>query len=331
MDQGEGSASVRPPWPRAAGEGAFAGVVAVALFAAGATLRLPWNPAALICPVPLVLVTIRQGAGVGALMVVAAAGVLGAAQIAGASGLVFLFEVGVPALVLGLCLRRDMALERAVALGAAALCVAFVVGLGVRAGGIAGIGQAFQEVRLELDEGLHAAQQAYEKLGAPGDLAGAEEAAAALRAFTAKALPGLAAAGNLLAAALISVLSITLAARTVGTLSPAFRWELPEGMVWAFIAAGAAAAAPWRPWQQIGLNVLLVILALYLLQGLSIAGYFFRRLELPWYLRPLGMALALTWPPLTLLAVAGTIALGLLDVWVAFRRMEIPRSSGPAP
>ncbi len=330
MDEARAAAPAGAPWVRAVGEAAFAAVVAVALFAAGSTLKLRFNPAVLVCPVPIVLVAIRHGAWVGAPMAAFAAAVVGAAQMPGAPALAFLLEIGVPALVLGLCLRRNVALEWAVGLGAAALCGAFLVGMAIRAGGIDGIGAAYQELTAEVDRSLQEAQQFYEGLGIQGELGGAGEVAAALRPFARRALPGLLAAGNLLAAAAIAVLAMVLAARTVGTGSPAFTWTLPEGMVWAFIAAGAATLAPWRPWHLIGLNVLLVLLACYFLQGLSIAGFFFRRLELPRSLRLLAALVATVWPPLTLLAVAGTIAVGLFDVWVGFRRLDVPRSPGTA-
>ena len=138
------------------------------------------------------------------------------------------------------------------------------------------------------------------------------------------------AALNILAAAAVSWLAMALAARTVATPTPAFTWALPEGMIWAFIGAAAAALAPWGPWRLIGLNALLVILALYFLQGLSITGFVARRLELPWYVRLLAALMVALWPPLTALAVAGLTGVGLCDVWVAFRRVDAPPSSGAA-
>lgn len=317
-------------WLRGLGEAAFAAVVAVALFAAGSTLRLRVNPAIFVCPVPMVLVAIRRGPWMGAGMVAFAAAVVGAAQMPGAAALTFVLEIGLPALAVGLCLRRNMALEWTVIMGAASLCAASLVGLGIRAGGLEGMGAAYQELAAEVDRSLQQAQQFYEGLGPQSDLAAAGEAAAALRVFARKALPGLMVAGNVLAAAAVAALAMVLAARTVGTGSPAFTWTLPEGMVWAFIAAAGGTLAPWDPWHRIGLNVLLVILGLYFLQGLSIAGFFFRRLDFPWYVRLLAVAIALVWPPLTLLVVAGTIAVGLFDVWVAFRRLDVPRSPGTA-
>lgn len=330
MDEDKGRVPARVTWVQAAGEAAFAAVVAVAVFAAGSTLKLRFNPGALVCPVPLILVAIRHRPAVSGLMVGTAAGVLAAAEIPGASALVFLLEIGIPALLLGLCMRRNVGPEWTVLVPAAALCAAFVLGLGLRAGGIAGLGEAYREAMAELDRGLLEAQQFYEGLGAQGDLAAAAEAAAALRTFARKAFPGLVVALNILATAAISWLAMALAARTVATTMPAFSWALPEGMIWAFIAAAGAALAPWGPWHLIGLNALLVISALYFLQGLSIAGFLIRRLDLPWYVRMLAVLMVALWPPLTALAIAVIIGVGLCDVWLAFRRMNAPPSSGAA-
>ena len=159
MDEAKGPTPAGGPWVRALGEAAFAAVVAVALFAAGSTLRLRFNPAVLVCPVPMVLVAIRQGARVGVPMVGLAAAVVAAAQMPGAAALAFVLEIGVPALVLGLCLRRNMALEWTVVLGAATLCAALVVELGFRAGGIEGVGQAYQGIVADVDRGLLQWQQ----------------------------------------------------------------------------------------------------------------------------------------------------------------------------
>lgn len=335
MDDRKGRVPARPNWPQVAAEAAFAAVVAVALFAVGANLKLTFNPGALVgalvCPVPLVLVTIRHGPGVGGAMVGFAAGVLAAAEIPGASGLAFLLEIGVPALLLGLCMRRNIGPEWTVLFPAAALCAAFVIELGLRPGGIAGMGEAYREAMADLDRSLLEAQQFYEGLGGQGDMAAAAEMAAGLRAFARAAYPGVVAALNILATAAVSWLAMALAARTVATAVPAFTWALPEGMIWAFIGAAAAALAPWGPWRLIGLNALLVILVLYFLQGLSIAGYFTRRLELPWYVRLLAALMVALWPPLMALAVAAIIGVGLCDVWVAFRRVGAPPSSGATP
>ena len=310
---------------RGAAEAAFAAVAAVALFAVGSTLSFPFNPALLVCSVPFVLVGIRHGPGLGALMLGLAAGVLGVA-LPGAPALEFLLLSGVPGLVLGVCMRRSIGPEWTIGLGAAALCGALALGLAIRAGGFEGFGPAYRQAVAGLDAWLLEVQQLFEALGSAGDLAGFPETIAALRHLAARALPGLVGACAVLIAAAVSVLAMVLAARTVGSATPAFTWTLPEGLIWAFIGAAGAALTPWGPWRVIGLNTLLLLLALYLLQGISIAGYWFRRLELPRYVRGLASLVVLLLPPLTVLVVAILIGVGLCDVWVSFRRLDAPRS-----
>ena len=74
--------------------------------------------------------------------------------------------------------------------------------------------------------------------------------------------------------------------------------------------------------KTIGLNGLILLAGLYFLQGLCIAGFLFRRFQLPRFLVTLSVLLLVIQPFLTLV-VAG---LGLFDVWFAFRRLNLPRS-----
>ena len=100
-----------------------------------------------------------------------------------------------------------------------------------------------------------------------------------------------------------------------------FRWQLPEPLVWVFIAGGALYLMPLRWLQAVGLNVLIILVGLYFLQGLSIAAFLFARFHLPRALAALSVLLLLFQPFLALL-VAG---LGLFDVWFAFRQLSVPR------
>ena len=70
----------------------------------------------------------------------------------------------------------------------------------------------------------------------------------------------------------------------------------------------------------IGLNVLLVTLAVYLLQGLAIALFWGRRLPLPPGVQCLMIAVVfLIAGPLSVLVCT---AAGLFDLWVDFRRQR---------
>jgi hypothetical protein len=75
----------------------------------------------------------------------------------------------------------------------------------------------------------------------------------------------------------------------------------------------------------LGLNGLIILLALYFLQGLSITAFVFKRYQLPRTLGALSVVLLL-FQPLLALVVAGV---GLFDVWFSFRRLSFPRSPGP--
>src|SRR5919205_4525281 len=68
-------------------------------------------------------------------------------------------------------------------------------------------------------------------------------------------------------------------------------WRASDYLVWVFLASGAALLVPIDLVSTIGLNVLLVTLAIYLLQGLAIVLFWGRRLPLPLGVQCLMLAL----------------------------------------
>ena len=97
-------------------------------------------------------------------------------------------------------------------------------------------------------------------------------------------------------------------------------WRASEYMVWVFIASGAALLLPVSALSTIGLNVFLVTLAIYLLQGCAIVVFWAQRLPLP-----LGVRWLLTLIALVMvgpLCVVLCIAAGLFDLWADFRRLR---------
>jgi len=97
-------------------------------------------------------------------------------------------------------------------------------------------------------------------------------------------------------------------------------WKLPDWVVWFVIAAGALMIVPEDIAKIIGLNALIVLLFLYLLQGLSIVQFFFRKKNIPKYLRGLFYALIVLYQYLLVFIAA----IGLFDIWVDFRKMKRP-------
>jgi hypothetical protein len=97
-------------------------------------------------------------------------------------------------------------------------------------------------------------------------------------------------------------------------------WRASDYVVWVFIGSGIALLLPVAVLSTIGLNVFMVTLAIYLLQGFAIAVFWGQRLPMP-----LGIRWLLT---LVVLVVAGPLCVvlcivaGLFDLWVDFRRLR---------
>src|SRR5215510_9507384 len=90
-------------------------------------------------------------------------------------------------------------------------------------------------------------------------------------------------------------------------------WRASDYLVWIFLASGAALLVPIDLVSTIGLNVLLVTLAVYLLQGLAIVLFWGRRLPLPLGVQCLMIAVVfLIAGPLSMLVCT---AAGLFDLW----------------
>jgi hypothetical protein len=106
------------------------------------------------------------------------------------------------------------------------------------------------------------------------------------------------------------------------TLDPADLtcWRASDYLVWVFLASGAALLVPLALVSTIGLNVLLVTLAIYLLQGLAIVLFWGRRLPLPLGVQCLMIVMVfLIAGPLCVIVCT---AAGLFDLWVDFRRQR---------
>lgn len=97
-------------------------------------------------------------------------------------------------------------------------------------------------------------------------------------------------------------------------------WRAWEPLVWVFLASGTALVLPWPAVSAFGLNVFLLTLAVYFIQGVVILGFWGQRVPLPAGVRwVLGVMLFVMTGPL---GWVGCIAIGLFDLWVDFRRLR---------
>jgi uncharacterized protein YybS (DUF2232 family) len=98
------------------------------------------------------------------------------------------------------------------------------------------------------------------------------------------------------------------------------QWKPPEKLVWLLIAAGGTLLLPMNRVQDIGMNLLILCLFIYLCAGLSIIGYFFMIKRVPVFLRTLFYVMLL-FQQLLMLFIA---AVGLFDLWIDFRKRIKP-------
>ncbi|HEX7549826.1 MAG TPA: DUF2232 domain-containing protein [Candidatus Methylomirabilis sp.] len=311
-------------WLGATAEAVLASVTAVGLFASGSFFPVLGIGLSLLSPLPFVAVRLRHGRTTLALALALTTLML-AVPLSFQQGIIFLLEFGAPAVVLGECLRRGARAEAVVIGVAAVLAVGGVAVLVVASGEwehpVRAIGQHLDALLADM-EALTA------RVGIAEGPGGLEMPTRQLRSALLVAFPGLLFVGSLLtAASYVLVLQAMVRrwpAQFGATPSTAFRWEMPELLVWGFIGSGLGylTGIPWL--KAIGVNGLIIFLSLYFLQGLSIVAFLFRRFHLPRSLATLSVILLVFQPFFTLL-VAG---LGLFDVWFGFRRLSLPKPPG---
>jgi len=96
------------------------------------------------------------------------------------------------------------------------------------------------------------------------------------------------------------------------------RWKTLDKTVWLVVVAGICIMVPLETLRILGLNILIVLLFIYMLQGLAIMSFFFQTKSVPVYLRAFGYFLVFA-QQFLLLIVAGV---GLVDTWVDFRKID---------
>ena len=311
-------------WAAVLAEGVLATLLAVGCFGGGAAFPFLGAMLTLLCPLPLVVLALRHGrpAFWGSLLLVPLLlALFGSSRHAAA----FVLEFAGPALILAEGLRHGRRSE-ALVLG---------VGICLSLGGVAvlllGAGsweQPLLTLRQQLELLLRDAEGMTARLGLTEGSEAAAASAAQIRGFILAAFPGLFFAGNLLAAAGYDAFVRWLLRRRMATLGvpvPApWQWRLPEQLIWAFIGAGALYLTGIERVAAVGLNGLIGLVALYFLQGVSIALFWVQRFQLPRFFVTVSVVVLML-QPLTMLLLAG---IGLFDVWCAFRRPGLPQAPG---
>lgn len=149
-------------------------------------------------------------------------------------------------------------------------------------------------------------------------------ASADLQVLLERLLPGLMVA-NL---GLVAWLNVVLARQLYAILGwgepspPLYQWVAPEWLIFPLLGAGFLLLVPVSGVRFAGLNLLLVLALLYFAQGLAVVATWFHRLGLPRALRMIGYPLLFLNPVFFVI-----ITLGLMDLWLDFRRLHRPKES----
>jgi uncharacterized protein YybS (DUF2232 family) len=103
---------------------------------------------------------------------------------------------------------------------------------------------------------------------------------------------------------------------------PLYHWAVPEWLIFVLLGAGFLLLVPVAGARFFGLNLLMVVAVLYFCQGVAVVATWFHRLGLPRLLRMIGYPLLFLNPFFFLI-----ITLGLLDLWLDFRRLHQPKDA----
>lgn len=278
-----------------------------------------------LAPTPLLLVTLYYGQQAGLLALglstVSLTLLLGLFQ-----GAIFLAEYGVMALTMAETIRRKWSVERM--LLASTVVPLLSTGL-VMAVLLSSTSMDFTAIRQHVEQDLGQALP-------PQFTAGDEALDRELRSYIQQAvsvairiLPALLILSTAVSALInYSVVRYLWQRRGHADIFPELalaRWKAPEACIWVLIAGGLCAITPQTSVQMIGVNVLLLVGLLYVIQGLGILVFYFQKTSVPPLFRSLAY-LFLIIQPLLLLGVA---AFGLFDLWFDFRRLSHKREEQP--
>ncbi len=99
---------------------------------------------------------------------------------------------------------------------------------------------------------------------------------------------------------------------------PLNRWKAPEYLVWVAISGGMMLLVPVAVFKMVGLNILLVLLTVYMFQGIAITSFYFQRKNFPRWVRITLYTIIF----LQQYAMIAVIGLGFFDLWLDFRKLK---------
>lgn len=103
---------------------------------------------------------------------------------------------------------------------------------------------------------------------------------------------------------------------------PLNMWRAPEQIIWALIASGLMLMIPEKGLKMIGINGIIIMLTVYFFQGIAIVSYYFQKKKMPRLFR----IILYCFIGIQQLALAAVIMIGVFDMWINFRKIDIKNS-----
>lgn len=95
-------------------------------------------------------------------------------------------------------------------------------------------------------------------------------------------------------------------------------WKAPEHLVWVVITSSLMLFIPDKSIKVTGINILLILMAVYFFQGIAIVSFYFKKKQLPQALKVFLYSLI----ALQHIIFLFIIGLGFFDVWLNVRKIE---------
>ncbi len=296
-----------------------------ALFGTFAALGFAAVAVNLLTPLPAAYVGMRCGsaaAGVTVLLTAVMVMLTGTQ----ATALMYLIQFGIPGAALPWLLNRGMAWDKATVVVLWAMVAVSLVGLLTVSAvtdqspvAMAGdmISQEIAQTRATMQEMFAVADMTVDQRQ---DVTVTIESMAA---FLEKAYPGIAiTVAGLMTLGLVFLLSLFARGRYTVPGRVFQEWKAPEQLVWVLIVAGFLVVFTDGLPATFALNLLVILLPVYFLQGLAVIDCFFRRKAFSPIFRAIGYVLVTLVNPLPLLVTG----IGVFDLWADFRKPREPKS-----
>jgi uncharacterized protein YybS (DUF2232 family) len=308
-------------------EGAIAAALATVLAMIGYYLPPLSVIVSLVWFIPIVMVIVRQNMYWGVMSLVVTAIVL-MMMTHPIRGLIIILQMGFVALVYGQGFKKHWPAGKIILLGGLAVVIStlLVIGLSALALGI-NIGEWQQEMTDQMENSL----DFYRQAGLINERTVSEEELRASMqqfiSFFGLIIPGVLVSGSLLTA-MVNFLIVRLILKRTGfevkPIPPFREWQLPWYFIWGIIGGlglmligdyfGSTLA------ERIAINVLYIYFPILVISGLSVATYFYHRLELPRWLKIVIIILLVMYLPFGVMLIS---TLGLFDPFFNYRRLGV--------